>query len=60
MERWQPTRKVQSAFDCHHGQRADLMGGARIEPDGTLEGARWQAMEPGDPMLRVACGMQAV
>lgn len=60
VERWQPTRKVQSAFDCHHGQRADLMGGARIEPDGTLEGARWQAMEPGDPMLRVACGMQAV
>ena len=60
VERWQPTRRVQSAFDCRHSQRADLGAGARIDPDGSLAGARWQPMEPGDPMLRVACGVRAV
>lgn len=55
VERWQPTRKVQLAFDCHHGRRADLPGGARIEADGRLLGSRWQAVPPGDPMLRAAC-----
>lgn len=60
VERWQPTRRVQLAFDCRRSQRADLLGGARIEADGSLEGARWQAVEPSDPMLRVACAVEAV
>jgi hypothetical protein len=55
VERWQPTRRVPVAFDCHEARRADLVGGARIEPDGTLEGARWQAMEPDSPMMRLVC-----
>lgn len=59
VERWQPTRKVQSAFDCPQARRADLTSGARVKPDGTLEGAHWQRMEPGDPVLRVACGVHA-
>lgn len=55
IERWQPTRKVSVAFDCSHARRADLHGAARIEPDGTLEGAEWQAMDPASPMLVTAC-----
>lgn len=55
VERWQPTRKVQLAFDCHKRQRADLPGSARIEADGTLQGSQWQAVTPEDPMLRAAC-----
>ncbi len=55
VERWQPTRRVQLAFDCHNRKRAELLGDARIEADGSLEGSRWQAVTPDDPMLRAAC-----
>lgn len=60
VERWQPTRKVHLAFDCRHSRRADLLGSARIDADGSLSGARWQAVEPNDPLLRVACAARAV
>lgn len=60
VERWQAVRTVQLAFDCHHARRADLHGGARIDADGALTGARWQAVEATDPMLRAACAKQAV
>ncbi len=55
VERWQPTRSVPMAFDCHHGRQATLAGGARIDADGTLEGAQWQAVAADSPALRVAC-----
>jgi len=55
VERWQPTRSVPMAFDCHKGLGADLGGAARIDADGTLEGAQWRAMGADSPVLRVAC-----
>src|SRR5690554_2906613 len=55
VERWQATRKVHLAFDCHERRRADLFGQARIEADGTLSGAKWQPVAPDDPLLRAAC-----
>jgi len=55
VERWRPTRSVPMAFDCHHGMRADLAKGARIDADGTLEGARWEAIDADSPILRAAC-----
>jgi hypothetical protein len=55
VERWQPTRRVPVAFDCHQARRADLVGDAQIKPDGTLKGTQWQAMEPDSPMMRVVC-----
>jgi len=59
VERWQPTRKVPMAFDCSSGRRADLVGGAQVDPDGSLRGgAQWSNMEPDSPMLRVACNMK--
>lgn len=60
VERWQPTRRIQSAFDCHHARRADLVGGARIDADGSLSGTRWQTVAANDPMLQAACAVQAV
>lgn len=60
VERWQPTRRVPLAFDCHHHRRAELVGNARIEPDGSLHGSRWQPVEPNDPVLQAACATQAV
>jgi hypothetical protein len=55
VERWQPTRKVTVAFDCNSGKRADLVNGARIDPDGTLQGTQWQTMPADSPMLKAAC-----
>jgi len=55
VERWQPTRTVAVAFDCAAHLRAELPGNARLAPDGTLTGARWQAAAPSDPALRAAC-----
>lgn len=55
VERWQPTRRVAVAFDCDHNRRADLRDGTRISPDGTLEGSRWERIEPDSPMLLAAC-----
>lgn len=55
VERWQPTRRVQLAFDCQNSRRADLPTSARIEPDGTVLGTQWQTVTPEDPILRAAC-----
>lgn len=55
VERWQPTLRVPIAFDCPQARRADLIGSARLLPDGTLEGTRWESVPPDDPTLRAAC-----
>ena len=55
VERWQPTHRVPVAFDCLNGQRADLLRGASVDAHGSLDGAKWHAMDPDSPMLQVAC-----
>ncbi|HLU00458.1 MAG TPA: hypothetical protein VKZ70_12035 [Burkholderiaceae bacterium] len=60
VERWQPTRRVALAFDCQNHKRAELLGSARIEPDGALQGSQWQPVEPQDPVLRAACASKSV
>lgn len=55
VERWQRTRSVPMAFDCHAHRGADLLGGGRIAADGTLEGAQWATLDPDSPILRAAC-----
>ena len=56
VERWQPTRSIAVAFDCAANLRADLVGKATLAPDGTLTGAQWQVVSPGEPALQAACG----
>lgn len=55
VERWQPTRVVPVGFDCAHHRRADLIGGASLLPDGTLQGSQWVTPPPNDPMLQTVC-----
>ncbi|MDS1140630.1 hypothetical protein RE432_09285 [Pusillimonas sp. SM2304] len=55
VERWQRTRRVPVAFDCHRASRADLLGDTHLTSTGKLENARWQAMKSDDPMLLAAC-----
>lgn len=60
VERWQPTRRLSVALDCHHSRRAELARGAHGTRGDALRGARWQNVEPHDPILLAACAKQAV
>lgn len=53
--RWSGSVPVPVAFDCARGLRADLVDGAKLNPDGTLSGAEWLTPGEGDPLLRAAC-----
>lgn len=56
IERWQPTRVVNVAFDCLKGLRADLGNQATLSAEGTLTGAQWQPASEDTRLLRVVCG----
>ncbi|MCQ9617175.1 hypothetical protein L1889_11110 [Paenalcaligenes niemegkensis] len=55
VERWQRTRRVPVAFDCHQARRADLLGDTHLTSTGKLENGHWQTMKADDPMLHAAC-----
>ena len=55
LQRWAPIQTVTVAYDCAGTRRADLFGGAAIAADGSLSGATWQPLDPGDAGLRAAC-----
>lgn len=55
LQRWAPLQTVSVAYDCAGARRADLFGAAKVESDGTLSGAAWQPLDPGDAGLRAAC-----
>lgn len=55
VQRWANTRGVRMAFDCDSARRADLVEGAAMQKDGTLTGAEWIEVDPGDGMLKAAC-----
>ena len=53
--RWGPTQVVPVAFDCARRVRADLIGGGKLNEDGTLTGADWSAPGAEDELVRAAC-----
>lgn len=54
--RWQRTARVKVLFDCAAGRRADLMGkDVKVAEDGTITGATWTDLPPGDRLLEIAC-----
>lgn len=55
VERWKPTARVPVVFDCRAGRRADLFQGGTLAGDGTLSGAVWVDLPPGDALLQAAC-----
>lgn len=55
MGRWAPNRRVTVVMDCARNRRADMIGEARIGPQGAVEGARWVDLAPDDPVLATAC-----
>ena len=55
MGRWEPTRTMPMVIDCARQVRADLAGTVRFADDGSLEGATWLSMPPGDAVLRNVC-----
>ncbi|MGY6634999.1 MAG: hypothetical protein ACXIU8_14850 [Alkalilacustris sp.] len=57
--RWDPARPVPVVFDCTAARRADLRDDVRFGADGALEGVRWLALSPDDPVLRTVCDGRA-
>lgn len=55
--RWQPVRAVTAVFDCAQNARADLTQSARLNDDGSIEGADWRPLEAENSVLRTACQM---
>ena len=55
VERWQPTKVANVAFDCKQRLRADLGPNATLAPDGTLTGTQWQSAADDDAILSVVC-----
>lgn len=55
LQRWAPLQTVSVAYDCSAGRRADLLEGARVNADGSLNGADWHALEAEDVGLKAAC-----
>lgn len=55
IERWQPTRTVAVAFDCHKKLRADLGSSATLSADGRLAGTQWQAADDNTALLQAVC-----
>lgn len=53
--RWQPLQVVPVAYDCAKGARADLFGGATVNPDGTTSGPAWLPLAADDAGLKAAC-----
>lgn len=53
--RWGRTQTVPVAFDCARGVRADLIDGAGLNEDGTLNGTVWVEAAD-DPLVAAACG----
>lgn len=53
--RWQNTREIMSVFDCANARRVDLTEGVQFDEAGEMTGGTWVALDPGDPILRVAC-----
>lgn len=53
--RWEPTRQFSAVFDCQNHRRADLVGDALLNDDGSLENLRWVRLSTDDPLLRMAC-----
>lgn len=56
VQRWTPTQRVSMAFDCGTFRRADLFEGAELGQGGTLRGAEWRDVGPGDSLVKAACG----
>ncbi|MCB2110736.1 hypothetical protein [Albidovulum sp.] len=54
-QRWQPVLAVPQAFDCTQHARADLLNGATLGPDGSLNGTSW-SRTAGDTLVAAACG----
>ena len=54
--RWGRSQRIDVAFDCAKGTRADLFGGATMADDGSLTGAEWRTPDADDPLVRAACG----
>ena len=55
MGRWEPTRSIPVIFNCAENTRADLLEGATLNPDGTVEGVEWATMAADDRILVTAC-----
>jgi hypothetical protein len=55
LERWSPTRQITVAFDCTGHRRADLLDGAELNDDGTLDGVDWREVGPDDALVKAAC-----
>ena len=53
--RWSPVNQAPMLFDCMGARSALLIDGAEFAADGTVQNADWQAMPPGDPILRLIC-----
>lgn len=53
--RWEPGRPVPVVVDCAGSRRADLRDTVIIADDGSIEGADWLRLEPGDPLLAALC-----
>ncbi|WP_295533518.1 hypothetical protein [uncultured Thioclava sp.] len=53
--RWRRIQTVPTVYDCATNSRADLLGGAKLAPDGTLSGAQWLKLPAQDPGLRAVC-----
>lgn len=55
VQRWSRSQRVPLAFDCAGGRRADLLEGATLAPDGTLQGTVWTAVGSDDALQDAAC-----
>jgi len=53
--RWQPIQAVPVAYACAKNERADLLGGAKVNADGTLSGTQWRTLDAQDKGLEAAC-----
>lgn len=53
--RWSPVSQAPMLFDCAKAQSALLIDGANFAADGSVQDADWQAMEKGDPILKLVC-----
>ncbi len=57
--RWAPLNKIQVAFDCPGGRRADLIDGVDFGADGAIENVDWISVGTDDPALEIACNKGA-
>ena len=53
--RWEPGRPVPIVVDCRTGLRADLRDSVVFAEDGSIQGADWLRLPPGDPLLDALC-----